>query len=58
MTREQRRTAMPEVTAFLDDIRRHCGDPAFISASENGHEIVWGHPTDPDRSAAIQPGER
>lgn len=56
MTREERRNAMPEVTAFLDDIRQHLGDPAFIRASENGHEIEWGARTEPDPAAALEPG--
>jgi hypothetical protein len=42
VTREERREAMPECTAFIDDMRAHFGEPAYIKASENGHEIEWG----------------
>jgi hypothetical protein len=42
MTREERREAMPLSTAFLDDMREHFGDPVYIHAIENGHEVTWG----------------
>jgi len=36
---------MPLCTAFLDDMRAHFGDPVWIKATENGHEIEWGRPS-------------
>jgi hypothetical protein len=42
MTREERRKAMPECSAFVDDIRENFGEPTYIHARENGHEIEWG----------------
>lgn len=44
MTREERREAMPIVTAFLDDIRKHLREPVSIKASENGQTIEWRKP--------------
>lgn len=41
MTKAERREAMPLVTAFLDDMREHFGDPVYIKATENGHEVEW-----------------
>lgn len=32
---------MPIVTEFIDDIRKHLGEPVSIKASENGHTIEW-----------------
>ena len=33
---------MPLVTAFLDDMRAHFGDPVYIRAQEDGVEVEWG----------------
>lgn len=41
MTKEERRKAMPIVTEFIDAFRAEFGEPEFIKASENGHEIEW-----------------
>lgn len=40
MTKDQRREAMPECTAFVDEARSVFGDVKILYASENGHE--WG----------------
>ena len=42
MTKEERREAMPLCSAFIDDLREHFGDPAYIKASEGGHSVEWG----------------
>ena len=41
MNREERRAAMPQVTAWVDDIRSVFGEPNAIKASENGLRIEW-----------------
>ena len=44
MNKQQRREAMPLITAFVDDMRKAFGEPAGIHAEENGHKINWGEP--------------
>jgi hypothetical protein len=43
VTKEQRRKAMPETSAFIDDIRQHFGSESivYISAKEGNEEITW-----------------
>jgi hypothetical protein len=41
MTKDERRTAMPESTAFIDAMREHF-TIAGIRAQENGHSVSWG----------------
>lgn len=41
MTKQERREAMPEVTAWVDEIRKAFGDFNAIKATENGHSIEW-----------------
>jgi hypothetical protein len=43
MTKEQRRKAMPETSAFIDSIREHFGSESivYISAKEGNEEIRW-----------------
>lgn len=47
MTRDERRAAMPECTAFIDDFRDAFGmeNIAHIKATENGHTVEWGDRT-------------
>jgi peptidase E len=48
MSKQQRRAAMPIVTAFVDDIRKHFGVDAIVAikASENGQKIEWRKQTE------------
>lgn len=41
MTREELRAAMPETAAFIDKFRAVFGEPVYIKATENGHQIEW-----------------
>ena len=41
MTREERRLAMPQSTAFIDEMRETFGEIVEIHAEENGHVIDW-----------------
>jgi len=42
MTRDERRKLMPITAAWLDEMRSLFGDPVYIHARENGHEVTWG----------------
>jgi hypothetical protein len=43
MTKQERRKAMPETSAFIDNIRQHFGSESivYISAKEGNEEITW-----------------
>lgn len=51
MTRSERRLAMPIVTKFYDEMKELFGDIPYIKASENGHSLEWGKPTEVNENA-------
>jgi len=60
MKKEERRLAMPESTAFLDDMRNAFGAEAIVGlwASENGHEIEWGEKMESGREYIAHPAPK
>lgn len=44
MNNKEKLQHMPQSKAFIDDIRKHLGDPVRIEAEENGHRISWTKP--------------
>lgn len=47
MTKAELRKAMPKVTEFIDDIRKHFGEKSIVAikAKENERRVDWGKPT-------------
>lgn len=46
MTKDERRQAMPIVTAWIDEMRELFGPIPYISARENGVSVEWGRRTE------------
>lgn len=57
MTKDERRAAMPECSAFIDDMRETFGPLTAINATENGHTVLWGNPIESDEGCVAEPLE-